>query len=160
MAMESTCAVCLGTGNIRYEHRHESGAMEWGTRLCGCREVVPAREGKAHWWSLETLFERELEIPIGRESFLVEVKAEVPIDSQNYRVQRLGNRYYPTLIDVHLGSAELSLHPDTAREIAKALIEAADMADKTDLPDTDACGHWAPCDHCKSATARAAEDGQ
>jgi len=98
-------------------------------------------------WSTESVYAADVQIPIFNESLDISVSAEVPmLDTE--RQPRRGNRYFPTLITVD-GPSDYSMHPETARELAKRLIEAADAADAIDQPDTDACGHWAPCSVCR-----------
>jgi hypothetical protein len=100
-------------------------------------------------WSTESVFSESVDIPIGDLVLDIGVSAEVPMRGAT-RVPRLGNRYYPTLVKVE-GPDDYEMHPDTARELAKRLIEAADACDAIDQPDTAPCGHWAPCDYCQSA---------
>lgn len=116
------------------------------TSLCECRSSLPPREGKARWWGSRTVYEQTVGIPVDDETVSIEVQTEVPVSADGYPVVTRGNRYYPTLVNVELDSRSLTLHSNTARELAARLIEAADAADRCDLPDTDACGHWAPCD--------------
>ena len=96
-------------------------------------------------WSLETVLDLALDIPIHQDSISISVKTEVPMRGTE-RIERRGNRYYPTLIDLELSHPDLTLHAETARELADMLIKAANAADAADNPDTDVCGHWWPCD--------------
>lgn len=138
-----TCAKCQGQG-------------AYGTRLCDCRKALPPREGRVAWWTLERVFSVDVSIPVGHDSVSISVDAEVPISAENYRVHRHGNRYYPTLIELH-GGGDLTLHACTARALARALLDAAQAAERIDEADTDPqCGHWAPCD-CREASAVRAE---
>lgn len=114
-----------------------------GTALCACRRTLAPREGRASWWTLESIYAASVEIPIGDAAVEIAVRAEVPVRDDNYVVHRHGNRYWPTLIEVEC--ATMTLHPATARELAQKLIDAADVADQIDQPDVDVCGHWAPC---------------
>lgn len=140
---------CGGTGKVCYIETHANGRT-YMTRLCACRENVPPREGKAQWWTQETVFSASVDTVIDGLIEIV-VKPEVPISAENYRVVRRGNRYYPTTIDVEVFGRSFWMHTNTARELAQRLIQAADAADAIDLPDIDACGHWAPCDCGKTA---------
>jgi hypothetical protein len=150
------CAKCDDKGAYGVEEPEEKRQMADGstwvfgptysTVLCDCRKDVPPRDGKASWWTLESVYDADVVIPIGDESVSVKVSAEVPMSDDNYRLHRFGNRYYPTLIDVEVSHDKLTLHSDTARELAKALMAAADSADRIDNPDLDTCGHWAPCE--------------
>jgi hypothetical protein len=70
----------------------------------------------------------------------------------NFRLHRRGNRFYPTLIEVDAPNT-MTLHSDTARTLARALMAAADAADRIDDDCVDVCGHWYPCD-CEIAKAR------
>src|SRR5690606_35050536 len=111
-----------------------------------------ARDGTAAWWTTESVYSATVDLPIGDTSVEIAVRAEVPMSAENYRVHRRGNRYWPTTVRVELDDADLDLLPQTARELAQRLVDAADAADAIDNPDTDTCGHWAPCD-CGGASA-------
>lgn len=150
----SVCATCGGSG-IYGEQTSDARTFADGTRvessgyithLCDCRAQLPARVGRAQWWSLRPVYRADVSVPIGCESVSISVDTEMPISAENYPVVTRGNRYYPTLIEIEVSGDALTLHADTAREIAQRLIAAADAADACDLPDTDACGHWAPCE--------------
>jgi hypothetical protein len=142
---------CGGSGQIQW--RESNRAMSGlGTALCPCRKSLPVREGNAAWWTTERVYEATVDIPIFSELVSIAVNAEVPISGDNYRVQRRGNRYYPTLVDLDVGKESLLMHGDTARRLGQALIAAADASDAVDQADCDPCGHWAPCD-CKQAEA-------
>ncbi len=154
------CNRCGGTGRIITETHHapRPGSLigeisSLTTALCACRTSLPPREGRASWWSLRSVYSETVDIPIGREFVEVSVDTEVPISEEDYPVVTKGNRYYPTLVSLGIGRESLTLHGDTARELAQRLIEAADAVDRCDLPDTDTCGHWSPCDCGKAATA-------
>lgn len=143
-----TCVICNGTGRTAtFEEQRinpEISASAYASHLCVCRQSLPPREGKADWWSLETVFSGRGESAIC-DPIQVTVKAEVPISADNYRVHRRGNRSWPTMVDVDCGEP-VSLWPEQARKLAALLIQAADAADAVDKPDTDVCGHWFPCD--------------
>lgn len=141
---ERICVLCAGTGQMRTmsEERGLGWASEThSSHLCPCRQALPARDGPAAWWSSETVFSGEASTLLG-DVYEVSVRAEVPISEDNFRVHRRGNRYYPTLVDLN----GTTLTPENARELALLLLSASDAADTVDKADTDACGHWAPCD--------------
>ena len=152
----SVCVKCAGTGAIAYERTRQYGDMEThecGSNPCDCRMMLPPREGVVQWWSLETTYERTITLPMIDRRIVVSVRSEVPLSQDNYRVVMRGNRYYPCTVDIGLhGSDSESLWPSLARELAVALIEAADRCDAIDKPCLDACGHWAPCDCGKEAS--------
>ena len=126
----------------------------YSTQPCECRAVLPPRDGTAAWWSVESIYGIDVTIPIFDETFSISVKAEVPMSADNYRVHRRGNRYYPTLIDVECPK-DMTLHACTARDLARALIAAAEVAERVDDADVDPrCGHWAPCE-CSEGTETA-----
>jgi hypothetical protein len=146
---QATCARCSDTGAYSTTETTTRGqfiSTSHITHPCACRERISPRGGDAAWWSLETVLSTAVDIPIGAQQINVSVRAEVPMSRDNFRVHRHGNRYYPTLIDVAVGDESLSLHAETARELAAALIAAAEASEAIDKPDTDTCGHWAPCD--------------
>ena len=105
---------------------------------------------QADYWDDETIGRFEWS-DLGLDPRHVEVRAEVPISRTYGRLPRKGNRYWPTMVRVDLGFVRdgepmtSTLLPDDARTFAAALISAAELADATDKPDSDACGHWAPC---------------
>jgi hypothetical protein len=109
----------------------------------------------AHW-ICEYVYNEHVSVSVGG-ACLVSVRAEVPINYGGERLERHGRRCYPTWIELH--ADDVSLTPQEARVLAQRLIEAADVAQAIDDPDTDACGHWAPCEPCKSADA-APTDGR
>jgi hypothetical protein len=136
---------------VTREERGSLKSVTSSTIPCECRKALPPREGQASWWGLESIYSQDVRIPVGDESFEVSVSAEVPYDSANYRVQRRGNRYYPTLIDIECPDF-MTLHACTARDLARALLAAAEAAEKIDDSDTDPrCGHWAPCECSESS---------
>ena len=108
-------------------------------------------------WELESVFQQTVRLPLpfsDRELVDINVRAEVPMcDGQ--RVQRKGNRYHQTWVNVDVTSGretiELLLDAQTAREVGVALIAAADAADVIDKPDQAPCGHWSPC-NCGQGT--------
>lgn len=141
------CA-CQGTGKLEWSDTtiHPNGASassSRGSRLCPCRLAVEPRAGEAQWWTQEVIYSASVPVPIGNETVEITVKAEVPVSSENYRLVRKGNRYYPTTVDLECG--DVTLFPDDARLLAQRLIEAANAADGIDLADVDPCGHWTPC---------------
>lgn len=151
------CQTCGGAGTVEQRFHEESadGSVRMGgliSSLCACRASLPPSGGTAAWWTTERVYSATVDLPIGDTSVEISVRAEVPISAENYRVHRRGNRYWPTTVRVELDDADLDLLPQTARELAQRLVDAADAADAIDNPDTDTCGHWAPCD-CGGASA-------
>lgn len=147
---------CDGSGKVEWEDPPERAASigggvivkpmgALGSSLCPCRKALVPREGQARWWTTEPVYSATVAVPIFNESISISASVEVPVDEQNYPVVRRGNRWYPTLIEIE-APASIMLHPDTARELGQRLIAAAEAADLADLPDTDTCGHWWPCD--------------
>lgn len=145
------CGICHDTGATE-RHERSRRTLQDGTVIessalltdpCVCRRGLPPRDGKATWWSLEPVFSRT--VMVGCDEVTVSVAAEVPMDAENYRVHRRGNRYYPTTIDVEPETWPSVMHPDQTRELAQALIDAAAICEAIDKPDADTCGHWFPC---------------
>lgn len=110
--------------------------------------------GEAWSWELETVQAFDWS-DLGMDSYYVKVRAEVPYTKDHHRIPRRGNRYWPTLIDLETGlfrhgeEITVMLMVEDARSLAAALNKAADVAEQTDKPDLDACGHWWPCNGCK-----------
>lgn len=140
----SVCAECGGTGKIGYRtlggdvvNLGNGVVMEelggWSTRPCACVKDLPAADGKASWWTSETVYAETVAIPIGNEAVEITADCEVPRAENGRRVHRTAeNAYYPPLVDVVTDRDKLTLHSDTAREIAAALIAAADACDEAD----------------------------
>lgn len=151
-----TDCLCGGTGKIEWHEECHVGdvlmSSSLGSALCPCRKALPERPGTATWWGLESVYAATVAVPVHADMVEIDVSSEVPYSEDNYRVERRGNRYYPTLIDVELTSTSLTLHSETARELGQKLIAAADAADAIDGPCTDVCGHWAPCE-CHATVA-------
>jgi hypothetical protein len=161
MSAEAIVCKCNGTGRLTYEHKHDpveyaDGTIvegrTHGTHPCPCRSSLPPRDGEAAWWSLELVHQDVFDGPLATAEITVE--AEVPYDSENYKVHRRGNRYYCTgvRIDVDGGFLHL-LNPEEAQKFAEAVKRAADVAEAIDEQDSDPCGHWHPCD-CQAAAPR------
>jgi hypothetical protein len=147
------CSRCHGEG--AYTREESTSGENWRsyaliTVPCSCRAELPARKGEAKWWGTEQVYAADVQIPIGNERASISVSAEVPYDAKNFRVERRGNRYWPTLVNVE-SPADMTLHPETARELAQALLAAANAADAIDQADCAPCGHWWPCD-CAAVT--------
>ncbi len=138
------CERCGGTGKLRYgiagsaekidlgngTYMQDAGGS--GTRACECVRDLPAIDGEATWWDLKSIYSQIVGIPIGNEACEVSADCEVPRDENGGRVHRTReNAYYPPLIKV-MGLGDVILHSDTAREVAAALIAAADACDKAD----------------------------
>jgi hypothetical protein len=161
-----SCDKCAGEGAYVVKEPAETFVLPDGgqlvsgpaylTRPCECRKGLEPRNGVAAWWSLEQVYAVDVTVPVFNELVEIRVSAEVPMSADNYRVHRRGNRYYPTLVEVECPD-KMTLHACTARTLAKALLDAAEAAERVDDADTDPrCGHWAPCDCAESATADAA----
>lgn len=103
-----------------------------GSRPCACVRDLPAIDGKATWWNTETIYSAVVGIPIGNECMEITADCEIPLNDAGRRLHRTAdNAYYPPLVNVE-GLGRAMLHSDTAREIAAALIAAADACDKAD----------------------------
>lgn len=143
------CDKCNDTGAYVVTHREtmpNGGELAGSSTIqCLCRAAIPPRQGRAVWWSSESVLSIDVKIPIFDESVSITVDAEVPMSKDNFRLQRRGNRYYPTLIHIE-APKDMTLHACTARDLARALIQAAEAAEKVDDADSAPCGHWAPCD--------------
>lgn len=141
---KAVCPKCHGAGKLTYriagsEEKVDLGNGTYmqdcggsGSRQCDCTRDLPAIDGEAKWWSLETIYSEIVSVPIGNESCEISADCEIPIGDGGRRVHRTAdNAYYPPLIKV-LGLADATLHAETAREIAAKLIAAADACDKAD----------------------------
>ena len=141
----SACERCGGTGVQKYrtlgdvEPRDIGDGMTvqdmggWGTRACACVRDLPPILDEPSWWEIETLHSEVVGVPIGCEAVEVTADCEVPRRADGRRVHRTaGNAYYPPLIVVE-APARMTLHSDTAREVAAALIAAADACDAADF---------------------------
>jgi hypothetical protein len=141
----SACEKCGDTGKIRYSFLGDVAPRPFGsdgttiqymggsgTRACSCVRDLPAIDGKATWWETESIYSEVVQVPIGCECITVEADCEVPRDENGRRVHRTGdNVYYPALIRME-APVSSTLHSDSARELAAALIAAADECDKRD----------------------------
>jgi hypothetical protein len=149
------CGRCNGTGKLRYEEEHlpvqhaDGTIVEGrtsGTRPCRCVRDLPAIEGDASWWNSEVVWESVFNDSIGLDEVVeISVCSEVPRREDGRRVQMLGNRCYPTMVELHLPS-EMLMHPFQLRDLALKLLAAVAAAEAIDDPCQDACGHWFPCD--------------
>lgn len=102
-----------------------------------------------HHWDSDTI--EEVEVPLIASTGRIRVLSETPLTADGVVLPRRGNRYWPTMVQVWLGAyidgeelTETMLAED-ARALGKALIRASITAERTDAPDSDKCGHWAPC---------------
>lgn len=144
--MAWNCEKCKDTGAYVVNTEDEGkGFGGYSTYRCVCRMMLAPREGTASWWASETVLSVDVTVPIFNEMISIEVSSEVPMSADNYRVLRRGNRYYPTLITIET-PPHLTLHADTARNLARALMQAAEAVDKIDDADVAPCGHWFPCE--------------
>lgn len=139
------CERCGGTGKVSYR---TLGSLDptpigdgmtiqdmggSGTRACACVRDLPAIDGEATWWETEAVYSEVVGVPIGDECIEITADVEVPRMENGQRVHRTAaNAYYPPLIDVEVAAPKTTLHSDTARELAAALIAAADACDKAD----------------------------
>jgi hypothetical protein len=139
-----TCAICNGTGKVKYRMLGDAmptdvgngvsvQAMDgWGTKPCACVKDLPAIAGVASWWDLETIYSKVVTVPIGNECAEITADCEIPRNDNGRRLHRTAeNAYYPPLIRFEV-PGHMTLHSDTAREMAAALIAAADACDKAD----------------------------
>lgn len=104
-----------------------------GTRACECvRDLAPV-DGSAAWWESESLHSEVIGIPIGDECIEIEADGEVPRGEDGRRVHRtLENAYYPALVRMTVAVSATTMHGDTARDLAAALLRAADACDRAD----------------------------
>lgn len=138
------CEKCGGTGILAYRIAGTVDKIDLGngttiqdmgghgSRPCPCVADLPAIDGTATWWSSESIYSTVVMVPIGNECCEISADCEIPLNDAGRRLHRTGeNAYYPPLVKV-LGLADATLHSDTAREIAAALLAAADACDKAD----------------------------
>jgi hypothetical protein len=141
---KSNCDRCGDTGKISYRTLGDVEAKPfgegttiqnmggWSTRACNCVRDLPATDGVATWWELETIYSEVVGVPIFNEAVEITADCEVPRGDDGRRYHRTAeNAYYPPLISVE-SPEKITLHAETARELAAALIAAADACDKTD----------------------------
>lgn len=139
------CEKCNGTGKIGRNVPADPRVFDVGngftmqdmggyeTHACECGADLPPVDGKATWWGLGGIYSKTIGVPVGDESIEVAVRTEVPRREDGRRVHRTQeNFYYPTMIDFECSCDKLTLFSETARELAAALIEAADVCDKAD----------------------------
>lgn len=145
------CERCNDTGCVTYSEIHldaegnDVGGSH-GTRACICVRDLPPIEGTATWWESEVVWQNVWNDSIYPDSVVeMTVSAEVPRNDGGRRVQMIGNRYYPTMVEVDLPD-RLLMHPDMARSLALKLMAAAVACEEIDAPCCDPCGHWSPCD--------------
>lgn len=140
-----SCDKCGGTGKTRYTILpsnpdpvdigdgivvQDMGGV--GTRACVCVRDLPAIDGKAKWWETESIYSKVVVVPIGDEAVEVSADCEVPRADDGRRVHRTWeNAYYPPLVEMQ-APEHVTLHSDTARELAAALVAAADACDARD----------------------------
>ncbi len=124
------CELCNGSGTKTYSILGDAMPRDlgdgttiqdmggFGTRACQCVRDLPATDGK---------------VPIGCEAVEISADCEVPRGPDGRRYHRTPeNAYYPPLIRLDMECAA-TLHADTAREIAAALVAAADACDARDI---------------------------
>lgn len=139
------CEKCKGTGKVTYRILPASPPVVTasrlviedlggtGTRACECVRDLDAIDGKASWWETERLFGEVVAVPIGDECIEIEVDGEVPRRADGQRVHRtVENAYYPALVRMTVDASASMMHGDTARELAAALLKAADVCDAAD----------------------------
>lgn len=139
----SVCAECGGKGKISYRTPKgdsyklgDTVVTDLGgisTRPCKCVKDLAPVAGKATWWTSDVIYTETVVIPIGSEALEITAECEVPRGENGAALLRTAaNAYYPPLIDLTTERDKLTLHSDTAREIAAALVAAADACDKAD----------------------------
>ena len=146
----AACTICNGTGKVGYtipgdpEPRYIDGGPNegytiqtmdgYGTRACECVANLPAIYDRATWWDLEYVHSAEINVPFGSESVSLSVYCEVPRAENGRRCHRTNaNCWYPAMIDVEVSAEKLTLFPATARELAAALLAAAEACEKADV---------------------------
>lgn len=148
--MSAVCEKCDGTGKLRHTTPADLEPTDIGngvtvqgmggisTRACSCVRDLPAIDGRATWWETESIYSTVVDVPIGCEAVEVQADCEVPRNSEGRRVHRVGeNVYYPALVEVFTPE-KLTLHADTARALAGALVAAAEACEKADEEAPDA----------------------
>lgn len=148
---DQRCTACSGTGKASYvipgdsEPRQIGGGYSvqtmdgYGTRACECVRDLPSMYGRAKWWEWESVYSAEVSVPVGDETISISVGCEVPRSERGRRCHRtVENCYYPALIDLEASSEKVTLFSSTARELAAALIAAAEACEKADVPVPDA----------------------
>lgn len=141
---DNPCAKCGGSGKISYRTLGDLEPTDmgdgtsiqamggWSTRACECVRDLPAIDGKATWWETETIHSAVVAVPIFDEAVEITADCEVPRGPDGRRYHRnYENAYYPPLIAVE-SPEKITLHSETARELAQALIAAADACDNAD----------------------------
>lgn len=92
----------------------------------------------------------------------ISVQTEIVRDGTGRMVARRGDRYWPSLVNIEVLAEHDSdcvkpwpsgLPPYLAQELGALLTQAADLAEALDKPDCDACGHWWPCEMCRTQAA-------
>jgi hypothetical protein len=139
-----SCKECGGKGKISYRTPADLEPVDmgngttiqsmggWSTRACSCVKDLPALDGVATWWDMESIYSEVVGVPIGAACIEVDADCEVPRDESGRRLHRtMENAYYPPLIRMVV-PGDVTLHSDSARELAAALIAAADACDKAD----------------------------
>src|SRR5687768_14229358 len=108
--MQTTC-VCKGTGSytVREGDPRTTRVFGYSTHPCVCRKDQPRREGRACWWSKETIFERVVAALI--DTITITVEPELPMSEDNHPLVRRGNRYYPTFVEMEIGREKAMLFP-------------------------------------------------
>lgn len=141
----TVCEKCGGTGKLRYDIAPTPGTIDLGdgmtmvdmggsgTAACECVRDLPACDGTATWWDLESIFSESVPVPIGDDSIEVRADCEIPRAANGRRVHRTPeNAYYPPLVEVELLGSTVTFHAVDARVLAAALVKAADACDERD----------------------------
>lgn len=142
---QSACEKCGGTGVVSYKTLGDAMPRDIGNgmtvqdmggsgaRPCECVRDLPAIDGEATWWSSESIYSEVVVVPIGNECVEIAATCEIPLNGGGRRLRRTAdNAYYPPLVEVQVAQPNMTLHSDTARELAASLIAAADACDKAD----------------------------
>lgn len=152
------CGLCGSTGRRTIHHPPSGQAWQLGPDAimvdgggssvvaCECRHGLARRyaPGEAALWETETVYTAAVDEVFGDRTE-IRVDTDLPRDSRWFPLQRHGNRYMASFVDVEIHGQTAVFDAEGARALGHALLEAARVADAIDLADLDPCGHFAPC---------------